>query len=615
MNRTERIRVMRVITRMNVGGPALQASVLHARPGSGTLRPAPVHGARRAGRGRLPGPARRRTSVATGCRGSAARCARRTTRARSRPWSPRCAGSGRTSCTPTWPRPGSLGRTAAALARVPARVHTFHGHLLYGYFSPAKTRLVVAAERMSARRCDRLVAVGARVRDELVAAGVGRPRQYAVVPPGTVLGPPAGPRQRAYGARRARRGAGRRVRGPADPRQAARPAGGRRARAAPARARASAFVVCGSGDAAGEVTSRRELLRRRDARGRLALRRRDRVRRGRPGAAHLRQRGHAGLADRGRAGRASRSWRHVSAASARWSKTASPACSARATPASSPAVRRGCWRTRRCAGRWDCGHACRRRAGSGPNVSSPTWPGSTRPSPRNGAGGPGVREKERSPMRVLVTGGAGFIGANLCRELLARPQVDRGRRARRPQHRPRGEPRRHRGRAGTQASILDTDAAHAARGRAPTRSCTSPRAPRCRGRWPTRWPATTSTPPGPSASWRRAGARRRTWWRPPRRRSTARCRTAQARGPADPAAQPVRRRASSPPRRTRSRTGPASGCRCWRSVSSTCTARCSRPGTRTRRWSRRSSTRRCAGSRCSSTATATRPATSRSSGR
>jgi glycosyltransferase involved in cell wall biosynthesis len=84
---------------------------------------------------------------------------------------------------------GALGRTAAVLARVPARVHTFHGHLLHGYFSRPTTRLVVAAERAFARVSDRLVAVGERVRDDLVEAGVGRLEQYRVVPPGTVLGP------------------------------------------------------------------------------------------------------------------------------------------------------------------------------------------------------------------------------------------------------------------------------------------------------------------------------------------------------------------------------------------------------------------------------------------
>ncbi len=79
---------------------------------------------------------------------------------------------------------GALGRVAAVLARVPVRVHTFHGHLLQGYFSPAKTRLVVQAERSLAAH-HRLVAVGCSIRDDLLAAGIGRPGQYAVVPPGT----------------------------------------------------------------------------------------------------------------------------------------------------------------------------------------------------------------------------------------------------------------------------------------------------------------------------------------------------------------------------------------------------------------------------------------------
>jgi glycosyltransferase involved in cell wall biosynthesis len=84
---------------------------------------------------------------------------------------------------------GALGRVAAVLAGVPIRVHSFHGHLLQGYFSPLKTRLVVHTERALARITDHMVAVGARVRDDLVAAGIGRPSQYVVMPPGTTLGP------------------------------------------------------------------------------------------------------------------------------------------------------------------------------------------------------------------------------------------------------------------------------------------------------------------------------------------------------------------------------------------------------------------------------------------
>lgn len=80
---------------------------------------------------------------------------------------------------------GVLGRTAAWAHRVPATVHTFHGHLLTGYFSPVKTRAVVGVERAFARGTTRLVAVGAQVRDELLTARVGRRGQYVVVPPGT----------------------------------------------------------------------------------------------------------------------------------------------------------------------------------------------------------------------------------------------------------------------------------------------------------------------------------------------------------------------------------------------------------------------------------------------
>lgn len=87
---------------------------------------------------------------------------------------------------------GVLGRVAAAGAGVPLRVHTFHGHLLHGYFGAGRTQAVVGAERLLARRTTALVAVGRRVRDELLEAGIGRPEQYVVIPPCVVLPEPPG---------------------------------------------------------------------------------------------------------------------------------------------------------------------------------------------------------------------------------------------------------------------------------------------------------------------------------------------------------------------------------------------------------------------------------------
>ncbi|MEO2104428.1 MAG: glycosyltransferase [Actinomycetota bacterium] len=83
---------------------------------------------------------------------------------------------------------GALGRTAARLAtrngRRPRIVHTFHGHVLHGYFRPAVRRGIITVERQLARGTDRIITVGSPVRDDLLAAGIGRLEQYAVVPPG-----------------------------------------------------------------------------------------------------------------------------------------------------------------------------------------------------------------------------------------------------------------------------------------------------------------------------------------------------------------------------------------------------------------------------------------------
>ena len=79
---------------------------------------------------------------------------------------------------------GVVGRMAAIVARVPVVVHTFHGHLLHGYFRPSIARAIRIVEAVLARRTTALIAVGSRVRDELLAAGIGDPDRFIVVAPG-----------------------------------------------------------------------------------------------------------------------------------------------------------------------------------------------------------------------------------------------------------------------------------------------------------------------------------------------------------------------------------------------------------------------------------------------
>lgn len=82
---------------------------------------------------------------------------------------------------------GVLGRLAAILAgRSAKRVHTFHGHLLHGYFSGWKVKLVIVIEKFLAKRTDVLVAVGNQVKEDLLAADIGKADQYRVFYPGLV---------------------------------------------------------------------------------------------------------------------------------------------------------------------------------------------------------------------------------------------------------------------------------------------------------------------------------------------------------------------------------------------------------------------------------------------
>jgi len=84
---------------------------------------------------------------------------------------------------------GVLGRVASIVSFHPSiRVHTFHGHLLNGYFGPAKKQLIVLVEKLLALITDELLAVGAKVREDLLRVGIGNIGKFGLMPPGLKLG-------------------------------------------------------------------------------------------------------------------------------------------------------------------------------------------------------------------------------------------------------------------------------------------------------------------------------------------------------------------------------------------------------------------------------------------
>ncbi|CAN2246568.1 RfaG Glycosyltransferase [Candidatus Planktophila vernalis] len=85
---------------------------------------------------------------------------------------------------------GFLGRIASILSlHGSIRVHTFHGHLLNGYFGTLKRSLVILAEKLLAVTTHQLLAVGDKVRKDLLTAGVGNPMKFGLMPPGLEIGP------------------------------------------------------------------------------------------------------------------------------------------------------------------------------------------------------------------------------------------------------------------------------------------------------------------------------------------------------------------------------------------------------------------------------------------
>jgi len=83
---------------------------------------------------------------------------------------------------------GLLGRFAAKLARVPHIVHTPHGHVFWGYFSPWKTRMFILLERLSMRITDKIIALTNREKDDYLLYKIAPAEKIAVINSGVDLG-------------------------------------------------------------------------------------------------------------------------------------------------------------------------------------------------------------------------------------------------------------------------------------------------------------------------------------------------------------------------------------------------------------------------------------------
>jgi glycosyltransferase involved in cell wall biosynthesis len=85
---------------------------------------------------------------------------------------------------------GSLGRTAAILARVPVIVHTFHGNSLRQYFSPVASAIFLAIERLLALGTDAICVISPQQLHELSSElRIAPARKFRLVPLGLDLTP------------------------------------------------------------------------------------------------------------------------------------------------------------------------------------------------------------------------------------------------------------------------------------------------------------------------------------------------------------------------------------------------------------------------------------------
>ena len=80
---------------------------------------------------------------------------------------------------------GVIGRVASLLSGITSyRVHTYHGHLLNGYFPNYKIKLLIFIERFLAYFTHKIVSVGIQVKQDLLNVNIGNENKFVIIPPG-----------------------------------------------------------------------------------------------------------------------------------------------------------------------------------------------------------------------------------------------------------------------------------------------------------------------------------------------------------------------------------------------------------------------------------------------
>lgn len=177
-----RIKVLRIIARLNIGGPARHVAILSEGLDKGRYDSVLLYGDVACGEGDMSGPAK----------ASGTRCIFLPEMSRSINPLSDIRAFFRILSIIKRERPqivhthtakaGTVGRLAAIAAGVPVKVHTFHGHVFHGYFNKVVTGYFLMVERMLAKFTDRIIAISESQKDELLNKyKIGDRERYSVI--------------------------------------------------------------------------------------------------------------------------------------------------------------------------------------------------------------------------------------------------------------------------------------------------------------------------------------------------------------------------------------------------------------------------------------------------